>query len=228
MKKIILTAVMALVTVAAVAQTIDYTGVTINTERVKKTYPTRMSVLLTGVGEYNSYHHAFTGELGARFVWVQRFGFYAGVELGVQGLPLHTKNQPHFDGIDYSVSGTVVYDNNQMSNDGGLREVKSKYPRATLSVGAVMRLGKHADIYLGSGVAVGKRMLTYSYDKAEIKNYLDGKWFDDAWSDDYICPTAELGGHFYIGHVTLLAGFSFVPAKRNNGYRLHLGVGYNF
>ena len=65
-------------------------------------------------------------------------------------------------------------------------------------------------------------------DKAEIKNYLDGKWFDDAWSDDYICPTAELGGHFYIGHVTLLAGFSFVPAKRNNGYRLHLGVGYNF
>ena len=38
MKKIIVTTVLALIGFAATAQTVDYTGVSINTERVKKTY----------------------------------------------------------------------------------------------------------------------------------------------------------------------------------------------
>jgi len=231
MKKLILTTVLALVSLSAFAQTVDYTGVSISTERVKKTYPTRMSVLVTGVGEYNSYYHVFTGELGARFVWVQRFGFYAGVEFGAEGIPVGNKGSFHYDfGNDYYVNGSSVYETATNNHVGYLSPERNRNTRLTFSVGGVFRVGKHVDIYLGSGLALGRRYVQYSSDVAQIKDYLERtkKYYDDYRERRMICPTAEVGGHFYIGHVTLLAGFSFVPAKYNNCYRLHLGVGYNF
>ena len=231
MKKIIVTTVLALIGFAATAQTVDYTGVSINTERVKKTYPTHMAVLVTGAPELIIDDRAVTGELGARFVWAQHFGFYVGAEIGVQGLPKDipdASSSPNYYGDMWNISGNRV-----TSTDGSFSYYASpkniQYRRATLSVGGVLRLSKVVDLYLGSGVTFGSDLCQYAVagaDLPEIDGYLKGKTF--AFRSMFVAPTVEAGAYFYVGHVALMAGVSFVPAEHDSSVGLRLGVGYKF
>ena len=69
MKRLILLAALLLAALSAGAQTtIDFTGVSINTERVKKVY-----------------------DFGLRFGMVWHFGFYVGAETGIGGFPAKTE-----------------------------------------------------------------------------------------------------------------------------------------
>ena len=226
MKKIILALALILGGTFAFAQTIDYTGVSIQTERAKKIYPKKMAVLLTGAGEYNSYYHAGTGEIGARFVWTKHFGFYAGLEAGVQGIPLSGSDYPSYQGTDYELSGNRITSFSE-GKTYFTRTISEKMTRATLSLGGVMQLGKTVSLYAGSGVTAGNCLYRYSTagQFPEIDKYLGGRQFEQ---DFYISPTAEIGAYYFIGKVSLMTGFSFVPARRNNIYKLILGVGYSF
>lgn len=237
MKKLILTTVLALVSLSAFAQTVDYTGVSISTERVKKTYATHMAVLGTGVMESGLRNEYFTGELGARFVWAQLFGFYVGAEIGVGGLPFSNESLPinfgnyHRDGSSYYYDYEYITVMNEFNDSVGSIVVdhsKTRHARYTFSLGAVLRLGKHADLYLGSGVALGRDYLQYASDVIAVNEVLKNNRYNG--SDFYIAPAPELGGYFYVGHVALMVGASYVPpiSYRFHNLRLHFGVGYKF
>lgn len=228
MKKMILALALILGGTFAFAQTIDYTGVSIQTERAKKFYPKKMAVLLTGAGEYESYHHQFTGEVGARFVWTKHFGFYTGLEVGVQGIPLPGVDYPQYSGAEYGLSGDEI-----TSFSGGetyyTRTASERFTRATLSVGGVMQLGKTVSLYAGSGVTIGNWINEYTTDGRfpEIENYLRSHRFE---KDYFVAPTAEIGAYYFIGKVCLMTGFSFAreTAGHHTIYKLNLGVGYSF
>lgn len=224
MKKTLATISALLVALTCFGQTIDYTGVSINTERVKKVYEKRMTVFLTVAGEYNSYQHAGTGEVGARFAWVKHFGFYVGAEVGITGIPSAAADWPSYYGTTYQLSGQSIYDANHQYV-GTTNVTKTRYPRATFSAGGVMQLSKSIDLFLGSGVMIGGTQRQYSSSIEEIDNYLRGRWFDD---DSFFSPAAEVGAFFHFGKVALMTGFTFVPARYNNTYKLTLGVGYTF
>lgn len=233
MKKLILAIALTLSGFVAIAQTVDYTGVSISTERVKKTYATHMAVLGTGVMEAGLNDKYFTGELGARFVWAQLFGFYVGAEIGVGGLPFSDESLPFNFGNyhrDYSYGYNSFTVRNEFNDIVGRiwDNSKRRYARYTFSLGAVLRLGKHADLYLGSGVAMGRDYLQYASDVIAVKEVLKNNWYDD--SGFYIAPAPELGGYFYVGHVALMVGASYVPpiSYRFHNLRLHFGVGYKF
>jgi len=238
MKKLILAIALTLSGFVAIAQTVDYTGVSISTERVKKTYATHMAVLGTGVMEAGLRDEYFTGELGARFVWAQLFGFYVGAEIGVGGLPFSNESLPfnfgnyHRDDYyyDYAYNPSFTV-RNEFNDDVGsivVDKSKTRYARYTFSLGAVLRLGKHADLYLGSGVAMGRDYLQYDSGVIAVKEVLKNNWYNG--SDFYIAPAPELGGYFYVGHVALMVGASYVPpiSYRFHNLRLHFGVGYKF
>lgn len=237
MKKLILTTVLALVSLSAFAQTVDYTGVSISTERVKKTYATHMAVLGTGVMESGLRDEYFTGELGARFVWAQLFGFYVGAEIGVGGLPFSNESLPinfgnyHLDVSTYYYDYEYITVLNEFNDSVGSIVVdhsKTRYARYTFSLGAVLRLGKHADLYLGSGVALGRDYLQYASDVIAVNEVLKNNRYNG--SNFNIAPAPELGGYFYVGHVALMVGASYVPpiSYRFHNLRLHFGVGYKF
>lgn len=236
MKKLILAVALTLSGFVAIAQTVDYTGVSINTERVKKTYATHMAVLGTGVMEAGLRDEYFTGELGARFVWAQLFGFYVGAEIGVGGLPFSNESLPtnfgnyHRDGSTYDYdlySFTVQNEFNDSVGSAVVDHSKTRYARYTFSLGAVLRLGKHADLYLGSGMAMGRDYRQYASDVIAVNEVLKNKYNG---SNFYIAPAPELGGYFYVGHVALMVGASYVPPIRYrfHNLRLHFGVGYKF
>ena len=237
MKKLILAIALTLSGFVAIAQTVDYTGVSINTERVKKTYATHMAVLGTGVMEAGLRDEYFTGELGARFVWAQLFGFYVGVEIGVGGLPFSNESLPINFGNYHRSGSTYDYDlysftvQNEFNDSVGSAVVdhsKTRYARYTFSLGAVLRLGKHADLYLGSGVAMGRDYVQYASDVIAVNEVLKNNRYNG--SDFNIAPAPELGGYFYVGHVALMVGASYVPPinYRFHNLRLHFGVGYKF
>lgn len=237
MKKLILAIALTLSGFVAIAQTVDYTGVSINTERVKKTYATHMAVLGTGVMESGLRDEYFTGELGARFVWAQLFGFYVGAEIGVGGLPFSNESLPFNFGNYHRDGSTYYYDDEYFTvknefNDsvGSIVEDNSKtrYARYTFSLGAVLRLGKHADLYLGCGVAMGRDYRQYASDVIAVNEILKNNRYNG--SDFNIAPAPELGGYFYVGHVALMVGASYVPpiSYRFHNLRLHFGVGYKF
>ena len=238
MKKLILAIALTLSGFVAIAQTVDYTGVSISTERVKKTYATHMAVLGTGVMEAGLDDKYFTGELGARFVWAQLFGFYVGAEIGVGGLPFSNESLPinfgnyHRDGSTYYYYDddyfTVMNEFNDNVGSIFVDHSKTRYARYTFSLGAVLRLGKHADLYLGSGVAMGRDYLQYASYVTAVNEVLKNNRYNG--SDFYIAPDPELGGYFYVGHVALMVGASYVPpiSYRFHNLRLHFGVGYKF
>lgn len=237
MKKLILAIALTLSGFVAIAQTVDYTGVSINTERVKKTYATHMAVLGTGVMEAGLDDKYFTGELGARFVWAQLFGFYVGAEIGVGGLPFSNKSLPinfgnyHLDVSTYYYDYEYITVLNEFNDSVGSIVVdhsKTRYARYTFSLGAVLRLGKHADLYLGCGVAMGRNYLQYASDVIAVNEVLKNNRYNG--SNFNIAPAPELGGYFYVGHVALMVGASYVPpiSYRFHNLRLHFGVGYKF
>lgn len=224
MKKTIATISAILVALTCFGQTIDYTGVSINTERVKKVYEKRMTVLVTGAGEYNSYHHVVTGEVGARFAWVKHFGFYVGAEIGINGVPRSANSWPSYSGNVFHLSGQTVTDANGNYVET-IRQTNIRHPRATFSAGGVMQLSKIIDLYLGSGLMTGSNMCQYTCNAGEVDDYLKGLWFGESF---FMSPTAEVGAFFHVGKVALMTGFTFVPARYNNTYKVTLGVGYTF
>lgn len=228
MKKMILALALILGGTFAFAQTIDYTGVSI---QAKKFYPKKMAVLLTGAGEYESYHHQFTGEVGARFVWTKLFGFYTGLEVGVQGVPLPGADYPNYPGAEFGLSGDdlTIHFSGGVNYTSYTQPASERFTRATLSVGGVMQLGKTVSLYAGSGVTIGNWINEYTTDGRfpEIENYLRSHWFE---KDYFVAPTAEIGAYYFIGKVCLMTGFSFAreTADHHTIYKLNLGVGYSF
>ena len=95
MKRLILLAALLLAALSAGAQTtIDFTGVSINTERVKKVYERKAFIMATGGPELFSFrknHFDATGVFGLRFGMVWHFGFYVGAETGIGGFPAKTE-----------------------------------------------------------------------------------------------------------------------------------------
>ena len=161
-----------------------------------------------------------------------------GAEIGVGGLPFSNESLPinfgnyHRDGSSYYYYDyeyiTVMNEFNDSVGSIVVDHSKTRHARYTFSLGAVLRLGKHADLYLGSGVALGRDYLQYASDVIAVNEVLKNNRYNG--SDFYIAPAPELGGYFYVGHVALMVGASYVPpiSYRFHNLRLHFGVGYKF
>lgn len=141
MKRLILIAALLLAALSAGAQTtIDFTGVSINTARVKKVYERKTFIMATGGPEFFSFqknHFDATGTLGLRFGMVWHFGFYIGAETGIGGFPAKVQ-----DG----------YPNDIILN--GMR----RDPRFSVVAGGIWRITPAVNLYLGGGYATGQKL----------------------------------------------------------------------
>lgn len=199
MKKLLLFAALLVAALSAQAQTtIDFTGISINTERVKKVYERKAFIMATGGPEFfafNKNHFDVTGTFGLRFGMVWHLGFYVGVETGIGGFPHLTKAEPGYM-REYVLNG--------MRRD----------PRGYAVAGGIWRISPAANLYLGGGFAYGQKL----YQKQ------DNGWVE---FDEFMSPQAELGGIFHAGHLSFMAGAAVIPLDVFC-IRLNLGVGYNF
>lgn len=141
MKRLILIAALLLAALSAGAQTtIDFTGVSINTERVKKVYERKAFIMATGGPELFSFrknHFDATGVFGLRFGMVWHFGFYVGVETGIGGFPAKTEK-----------GYTQDFVLNGMRRD----------PRISAVAGGIWRITPAVNLYLGGGYATGQKL----------------------------------------------------------------------
>ena len=141
MKRLILIAALLLAALSAGAQTtIDFTGVSINTARVKKVYERKTFIMATGGPEFFSFqtnHFDATGTFGLRFGMVWHFGFYIGAETGIGGFPAKVQ-----DGYSYDI---IL---NGMRRD----------PRFSVVAGGIWRITPAVNLYLGGGYATGQKL----------------------------------------------------------------------
>lgn len=126
-KRVLLAASAMLLSVCLMAQTVDFTGITVNTERVtkKKVYERKSFVLVDGAFLIG---HGKTGLVGARYGMVWRLGFYAGAEIGIHGFP-------SFKGGDRSAV-----------------TVEQRSPAFAFNAGLIIRLSRVVNLYLGPGI----------------------------------------------------------------------------
>ena len=187
---------------ALMAQTIDFTGVSISTERVKKLYPRTTFIMATGAGDltlddYNKYMPSKTALFGARFGMVWKVGFYVGAEIGLNGPTRSMRNS----------AGWI--DQNQYYG----MHLPQKEPRFTVLAGAVLRLSDVWNIYAGSGYARLQSM---------AKNPDTDTW--QYWRNTSAIPI-EVGTIVNLNHLSLMLGATYLT---NRSVRATLGVGYNF
>lgn len=192
---------MLLLGTALMAQTIDFTGVSISTERVKKVYPRTTFIMATGAGDftlddYNKYMPSKTALFGARFGMVWRVGFYVGAEIGLNGPTRSTRDSEWIDQNQYY----------------GM-PLQQKEPRFTVLAGAVLRLSDVWNIYAGSGFA---RLQSWAKDP-----YTD-TW--QYWRNISAIPI-EVGTIVNLNHLSLMLGATYLT---NRSVRATLGVGFNF
>lgn len=186
---------------ALMAQTIDFTGVSISTERVKKVYPRTTFIMATGAGDftlddYNKYTPSITALFGARFGMVWKVGFYVGAEIGLNGPTRSTGDSGWiYQGQYYGM------------------HLPQKEPRFTVLAGAVLRLSDVWNIYAGSG---------YARLQSLAKNPDNNMW--EYWRNIDAIPI-EVGTIVNLNHLSLMLGATYLT---NRSIRATLGVGYNF
>lgn len=201
MKRLILFAALLVAALSAQAQTtIDFTGVSINTERVKKVYERKTFVVGTATPEIfpgiNDKASNVTAMFGARFGMVWKFGFYVGADIGIGGFP------------QGSASEDVRWD----AILSGMR----KDPRVNFVAGGIWRVKNNFNLYLGSGLAIFQTLVEQQ--NKEWKEYSGG-----------LSPTAELGAIFHVNKLSFMIGAGVVPLfALYPSVRATLGVGYNF
>lgn len=217
-KSVVLAALMLLLGTGVMAQTIDLTTVTINTERAKKEYVGRKYVVLTGSFRYPFGKEIsgtpYNGAIGARFGMVKHFGFYAGFEIGLHGLPFGS----YVDSPSYNYGETPGY----IDTDGSHHPDKDtyRYPMFSFVGGGILNVSYGLDIFAGTGITMGN----------EIFKYPKGDRYDATyeWSKGkYVSPVVELGLFYHIGHFTGMVSASYIPVKFK-GLQATLGFGYNF
>lgn len=153
MKRILILCALLLGALGARAQTtIDFTGVSINTERVKKVYERKTFVVGTANADIFKMDGStkVTAMFGARFGMVWKFGFYVGADLGMGGIPKKTQD----------VNWNAVL--------SGMR----KDPRLDIVAGGIWRVKNNFNLYLGSGFA-SFQSLVQQQDK-EWREYSSG------------------------------------------------------
>lgn len=161
------------------AQTIDFTGVTINTERVKKTYDHQNMLLITGCYDISlekadvDYN---TVQLGVRYASLWKWGFYAGASIGVNGIPAKRE-----------YAGGYTY----------YKDSPKRNPRLTVTAGGMVRLGEVVSLYFGSGIG-----LTQALVKTE-----DAGWKQDV--SVRLGPLADAGINLGFGPVCVLTGATY-------------------
>ena len=224
-KRFLLTAVLSICAATLMAQTVDFTAVTINTETVKtkRIYDSRhfiigsAGVFLTPVSTAG-----FAG--GLRYGWVKLFGVYGGAELSIQGHPfvLYSSDQGYYP--DSKGSGYVDAENKEVTLTGA-HQVKYY----TLSGGLLVRLGSIFNLSVGPWIA--------EYDSRDYTS--DGRVLvkcnkDRANMGRALILGGELGGYWHIKHLTIMAtlgvGTESGADAKGPGTPLNyrLGVGYNF
>ena len=203
LRRVILAASLLLSCAMLSAQTVDFTGVTISTSRVKKVYQNRFFVLGTGAIDISDKTN--TGLFGARFGWVQRFGVYGGVEMGVGGIPVKTS------GIGWT--------------DQILFAGKRRDPRLAVSVGGIVRLASAWNLYAGCSMLSSQT----------LQKDMDGKWWrtEPEGNDPgvNIDPAPEIGVIAHLpNHLSFsLGGSVAIPASSPYVHVIvRGGVGYNF
>ena len=134
-KRVLLAASAMLLSIGMMAQTVDFTGITVNTERVtkKKVYERKSFVLADGV--FMGGAVGPTALFGVRYGMVWRLGFYVGAELGIDGFPV-SRDYLYGDEYDHA------------------EDYETRVPAFTLNAGLVIRLSRVANLYLGPGLTL--------------------------------------------------------------------------
>ena len=122
------------------AQTIDFTGVTISTERVKKTYDSQTMIFATGSYDIDLHKDYNTAQFGVRYAMLWKLGFYAGASIGINGFPMEASRW----------AGEIY----------GSSDVRPK--RLTFTAGGMVRLGRVVSLYLGSGACLYQVLVSTS------------------------------------------------------------------
>ena len=194
-----------LLSIGMMAQTVDFTGITVNTERVtkKKVYERKSFVLADGVFMAGN-EFGPTALLGVRYGMVWRLGFYVGAELGVDGAPVFYSN----------VGGGTKYDKLNLAG------YETRTPAFTLNAGLIIRLSRVVNLYLGPGLALGQRI--YKLEDDDGNNFWYVRNFNDFDTPDL---AADMGVFLHFGRVSMMAGASGASI---GAAALKLGVGFNF
>lgn len=223
-KRFLLTAVLFICAATLMAQTVDFTGVTINTETVKtkRIYDSR-HFFIGSAGVFFTPVRTVGFAGGLRYGWVKLFGLYGGAELSLQGHPFvgYSSDQNYYPGKG---SGYVDDENKEVTLTGA-HQVKY----FTLSGGLLVRLGSIFNLSVGPWIA--------EYDSRDYTS--DGRVLVKCNEDRADMGRAfifggELGGYWHIKHLTIMATFgvgteSGADAKGPaTPFNFRLGAGYNF
>lgn len=216
-KRLIAVAALSLCAAGLMAQTVDFTGITVSTEKVKKktVYEPRSYIVASGALFINPINK-LSPVLGVRYCWVKKLGFYAAVEMSPQGFPKLGSE---------AGDGTYIFPGYK-DGDGKPVEFTGKRKNQSLagSFGLVMRFGKKFDMSLGPCFTL------YSC----LEETADGRWL--LWSDGKskrnsgVCYGGELAGYWHINHLTIMAGMALGAHEMNVGLAksIKLGLGYKF
>ncbi len=205
MKRFLILTVLLLSFAYSQAQTIDFTGVSINTEHIKKVYERKSFVLGTlGVERFKSpLSGGWTGSFGIRYGMVWKFGFYVGAEMGFGGFP--------------STEGKRIYYNSPYYDIYTLVSGRRKDQRMTLNLGGLLRLNPNWNLSVGTGVAFFNTVVEQQ--NKEWLNYEDS---------DETGILAEVGVIYHLNRISLMANISHVFVSGYRPIRASIGVGYNF
>ena len=258
MKRIILLSVLWLLPAfGLLAQTIDFTSVTVSTERVKKVkqYERCTFVLATpsieisekgGTTESHIVGTSAHPVLGARFGQVKKWGYYIGFQVGLGGLPFKSSDESFYE-YWWSGSKKDEFRGFRKGTGDNVQAVElaggSRYARLGLDFGVVVRLSKVFNLYLGPSMMLGQDVYKVqsgvpgallggsSEVQTEWLAFRGGKY---AGSVSHFCLGPEVGMYLFFKRFTLMAGaarlfdLSGPDASKRNATLIKLGAGVNF
>lgn len=195
-KKIILAGAMVLSGLSLRAQTIDFTGITIRTERV--VCERRNFVMLTGGADLD--FDVMATSFGVRIGAYRRVGLYANLEMGAGGF--------------YSASDENWVDEYDISH---YMWTKRKDPRTTISLGGIFRVSKSVNFYLGGGIDCRTLLLQSQDGVWHTCNYYDG---------EEIAAMFEAGIHYCVPKFTFMLGAEVVPDHESVKLVLGVGYNF--
>lgn len=195
-KKILLAGAIVLSGLSSRAQTIDFTGITIRTERV--VCERRSFVMLTGGADLD--FDVMATSFGVRIGAYRRVGLYANLEVGSGGF--------YFPSDEHWVDGSQIYNSIW---------VKRKEPRTTISLGGIFRVSKSVNFYLGGGID-GRTLLLQSQDGVWHTT--------DVYYDEEMTGMFELGIHYCVPKFTFMFGAEAAPIHESVKLVLGVGYNF--
>lgn len=210
MKKNLILILLLMGTLSAFAQTFNYTGIDVKSERVKKKYVFEWENFILA-----NYYYGVGGDnglgqhsIGVTYGRVKLFGFYASMLVGTGS---------HYG---YSYRGDIsrhTIDDIYPSYTG-----KISQNHVAFTVGGIVRLVIPLYFYIGTG---------YGY-KTTTMELADGNWMLDRYHRSECVEHGhqwELGLQGNIKGFTISTGLSaLVNYKRGHLYGVKIGIGYTF